>query len=816
MTGTIGRLMGIEDLTSIQSWRVKFAAPWAEGRPALVLFACAAMVALAVFFYFRFQRSQLGNRRGLGFLAALRAMVLVLLVAILAEPVISMTITERPRPLLLVLFDGSDSMNLVDNRTTEELAELAKVTSDENEPGAGDLADASRIDLVRRVLNNDALTLFSELSEDFRVRAFVMDERDEVREIDATPDRTEQFDTAEFDAARVAEQLSAEGDVTALGTALEQLARRHRSSSLAGAVVFSDYVTNSGAPPERAAERLGKPIFAVGLGPEEVVDLKVDFGQVDKVLKKDEAVTVEVQLEAAGLSGQAVRVELLGRRLSDIGGASVGGQMRSLAEAKTVELDDGTQVATFSFTPEETGRMMLETRVEPLAGEVLPDNNSDQREVVVHDQALNLLFVEYEPTWEWRFVKEVFHRDPLIGREGFRTFLRSADFKVRRNNELFLETLARPRSEFFAYDVIFLSDVPGEMLSEHFQDMVEEYVKEFGGGLVVIGGPRFGVGALAGTKIGDMLPVIVDSSTRPREGDFVLRRTRSAAEESFMSLADNEQENEYAWSLTGPLPWYHPVTRKHPGAVVLAEHPRDTTADGETPQPIIAKRTAGKGTVVYVGVNEMWRLRKKWGEKYYRKFWGQMIYQLGLDRVLGSQKRFLVSTDLPSYRAGDDVQITIDAFTEDFEVLDEEQLEARLIPPPTAGASEPIELTVPRVRDALYETQIPLDASGDHRLLVRDPVTGEEVETNIRVAPRAVERQRADRDVALQQKLAQQTGGRAYDLSEITSLASDISVPTVEVERERSFELWNTWLVLILVLILMCGEWLTRKLYNMR
>ena len=226
---------------------------------------------------------------------------------------------------------------------------------------------------------------------------------------------------------------------------------------------------------------------------------------------------------------------------------------------------------------------------------------------------------------------------------------------------MFLETLVRPRSEFFAYDVIFLSDVPNEMLPDHFQDMLVEYVKNFGGGLVVLTGPRFGAGALANTKIGDMLPVVLDPTKRARIGDFSPRLTPEAADQDFMMLGKDERENLLAWKNLGRLPWYQPVARKHPLATVLATHPTDRCVDGQTPQPLIAVRRYGKGEVIYMGFNEMWRLRRKYGEKYYRQFWGQMIYRLGLGRALGSQKRFQVYTDRPTYQAGDKVRITVEA-----------------------------------------------------------------------------------------------------------------------------------------------------------
>ena len=102
------------------------------------------------------------------------------------------------------------------------------------------------------------------------------------------------------------------------------------------------------------------------------------------------------------------------------------------------------------------------------------------------------MYVAYEPTWEWRFIKEVFHRDKLVGMQGFRTFLGSSDPQVRESNVLFLPTLTPKRSEFFANDVIFLDDMPRAALSDRFCEMVKEFVGKFGGGLVVIAGPRFG------------------------------------------------------------------------------------------------------------------------------------------------------------------------------------------------------------------------------------------------------------------------------------------------------------------------------------
>ena len=102
-----------------------------------------------------------------------------------------------------------------------------------------------------------------------------------------------------------------------------------------------------------------------------------------------------------------------------------------------------------------------------------------------------------------------------------------------------------------------------------------------------------------------------------------------------MQLGADEAENRKAWDNLGPLPWYQPVSRPHPLATVLAQHPTDTCVDGKTPQPLIAIRRYGRGEVIYLGFNETWRLRRKYGELYYRQFWGQMIHRLGLEPCPG-------------------------------------------------------------------------------------------------------------------------------------------------------------------------------------
>jgi hypothetical protein len=528
-----------------------------------------------------------------------------------------------------------------------------------------------------------------------------------------------------------------------------------------------------------------------------------------------------VKLRQSGLAGKSATVTVTARRLS--GEAENAASPEIVVGQKTVTLENPVETVDLPFTPEESGRFEFLATAEKLDGEIVDQNNRAARQVNIIDDYLRLMYVAHEPSWEWRFIKEVFHRDKLVGMQGFRTFLGSSDPRVRESNVLFLSTLTPKRSEFFANDVIFLDDMPRGTLSDRFCEMVKEYVGSLGGGLVVIAGPRFGPRELAQTPLAEMLPVLIDPNAELRDApefpEFRPQLTAYAPQKQFMQLGANEIENSKAWDNLGKLPWYQPVAAKHPDAEVLAEHPTDKCADGKTPQPLVAIRKYGKGEVVYLSFNETWRLRRRYGEKYYRQFWSQLIYRLGMSHALGADKRFVARLDQQQYRAEDKVTLTVEAYDENYEPLADETLPERglvaelVIPGKTSTQSSTI--TVPMLRRGVFEARIPVFAVGEYSLRVKDPITGKFDEQRFEVTPLSAERRRGVRDEKLQNDLARQTGGRAYDLTNVSRLPDDLKLDAVVERLTRNTALWSTPLWFAVVVMLMLGEWLSRKMIKL-
>lgn len=840
----IARFLGYDDVDSIDSVQMSFGADWAHNGPAWILFGCLALGFTAAFFYIRYQpRAKKKNRVLLGFL---RGFTLCLLLLILADPILEVAFTSHPKPVLWVLLDGTESMTIED-QLDEEMRDNLKAAVDLETLSAGDVrppesttglsseveADDqgstrsrtgempeafSRKKLVDAWLARDEGALLRGLNQKFRVQVFEFSRSEDVQELPLTAEGDEDLG---FDPKHLAKLYTANGPITSLGGAFNDLRRRHSSSSLAGIAVVSDFDHNSGAGPLSAARETGVPVFTIGVGSTNAVDLAVDI-QTSLKMKKAESSTVTVTLRQQELDGQTVSVRVVAQPIEP--GADQASQREILVGEKSVTLAGPSALLEFPFTPQDAGRFIFSAEVDRLEGEIVDQNNRSTREVTVIDDFLRLLFVEYEPTWEWRFVKEVFHRDKLVGLRGFRTYLRSSDPVVREDNELFLPTLTLPRHEFFEHDVIFLGDMPSSTLSTRFCEMTKEFVAKFGGGLVVMAGPRFGPGELAGTPIADMLPVVVDPDAVLRDDrEFAPRLTPMALQYDFMRLGESDAENARAWANLNRTPWYQPVRRIESSATtVLAEHPFDLCIDSRTPQPLIAVRKYGRGEVVYIAQNEMWRLRRKYGELYYRQFWGQLIHRLGLSHALGSQKRFVVRTDRQQYQPDDTVLVTVEAFDENFEPLtgedlDDRHLEGELWLPDRSmealGETRPISLT--EYRPGVFEARVPVVNGGDYVVRVTDPIEDEPVDVFFQVSDLSIERRSATRNRALQENIAAETGGRSVEIHEAAAVLNAFEAPRLTEKSLQVIPLWSTWLCFAVIVGLMLTEWLLRKFSNL-
>jgi hypothetical protein len=366
----------------------------------------------------------------------------------------------------------------------------------------------------------------------------------------------------------------------------------------------------------------------------------------------------------------------------------------------------------------------------------------------------------------------------------------------------------------FHFDLVILGDVPASYFARAQLARIEELVQKRGGSLLMLAGTRHAPVSYVGTPIASLLPVrLRTEGWQDVEESVVPVVAEGAGESAVMTLEVPAARNQELWSLVRPLYKLPVLEGAKPGATVLATLSRGSSR-GE-PYPLIAWQRYGSGKSLFVGTDQLWRLRFKQGDKYHARFWGQAIQFLTLSRLLGENKRIQIETDRQDYRTGQRIQVSANVLDETYAPVKGPAFAASLDRTEPTRQSAPLRLEpVPNI-PGLYQGFFTPDLPG--RYVVRapgaDPATATAPEFTVTAAP--LEQLERAMQEDLLRRMAGASGGRYVAVRDLAELERTVAGEqrTDVIRRER--ELWDLPIVFIAVLALLGVEWLLRRKYDL-
>ena len=201
---------------------------------------------------------------------------------------------------------------------------------------------------------------------------------------------------------------------------------------------------------------------------------------------------------------------------------------RRTAELETIEVDappDGQpKRVELVHRPKTTGERTFILEVEPRPRELQTENNRIERVVTVRKEKLKVLYVDSEPRYEFRYLKNYLERDETID---LNVVLLSSDPEYSEQDRSALPTFPASKDELFAYDVVIVGDADTSFLSQSQMQNLVEFVTEKGGGILFIAGELFNPLSYRGTPLELLLPIelaearnptAVGTGDRPRTG----------------------------------------------------------------------------------------------------------------------------------------------------------------------------------------------------------------------------------------------------------------------------------------------------------
>ncbi len=278
-------------------------------------------------------------------------------------------------------------------------------------------------------------------------------------------------------------------------------------------------------------------------------------------------------------------------------------------------------------------------------------------------------------------------------------------------------------------------------------------------------------------------------------------------------MGDDLASTKNVWRDLAEVYWHCPVLREKPVATVLMRHGDPRMRNEYGGHVLAAVQFVGGGRSGFLGFDATWRWRRHGAERFDR-FWVQLIRYLAEGKLLGGVKRGMLTTQADRFAPGETVRVTARLFDAGYEPLRSDRITASFDVEERHGE---FELEARPGEPGWFEGSFVPDRVGPCRisLTVPDPAAREPVEVSreISVSRPNIEILRPRMDRGNLVTLAEQSdGGRYFEIDEIDGLGDLIPDLHEEIStRSRPTPLWDNWMLLTFLVILLSVEWAGRK-----
>lgn len=826
----------------------------------LTLLAAVGLAAVCIVLLFNYERRLVSRRLGVALLALRLLAVLVVFLALL-EPMLVWTFDREQTGRVLVAVDVSESMATADRHASpaeklrlaravgmigndatqrridrwiedyengrepewvepgetddpQQAAQLAR-TRRENVAGVLDaVGRLTRKDVARQLLTGSAHPLLDRLNELAVVELGVFAGGSAVAE-------PQNFDEVVNDPPS-----SLRADSSDLLEAVEPVVGAH-DLPLAGVVLFTDGRDNAHQDESEVIRRIAgvdAPLYPVLIGSQRrPKDLAVATLDYPSIVYEHDHPELKVNLRTSGFEGETLKVRL--RSEDDEDAAPV---------TETVVVRGPGEVVKFELDAEALGthRYIVETDVQK--GETREDNNSKSFSIHVVDDKSDVLVLDGEARWEFRYLEAALKRDEHVNLETvlFRQpylGLLPAPFFPRQLDLPPADDAPDQPSPFARFDAIIVGDVAPHHLPDSGWTWIDRFVREQGGTLVLMAGKRHFPLAYRSPLVADLLPVqdlqIVDMTGAGQTGPptrrgFHLELTPEGEQQTMLQFDSDDVENRRIWAgLPGHMWGLRGVAK--PGASVwaaLTDPNGDRSLETERENAVIVHQYVGAGQVLWIGVDSTWRWRYRVGDLYHHMFWGQLARWSAEFKATSGNEFVRFGPERPTIEVGEDAVFRA-RWTERY-LAQFPDLKASAEIYPQDALDEPpvmtVELTPTDTRPLIHEGRALDLKAGDYRVVLRvenADFGGEDVWADLLVTERTTtELAELTANRNLLEQMANATDGRLFLPDQLAELPDRFKDVTEHESIREEITLWDHWVTLLIFCTIIGGEWVLRKL----
>ncbi len=580
---------------------------------------------------------------------------------------------------------------------------------------------------------------------------------------------------------------------TDVAGSIAEALRRFEGENVTAVVVLSDGVDTEATLVRSATPDI--PVFAIGFGdttaPEDVRVSAVDYNSVVRAPAQSQ---ISAAIAYSGNRTKQVTIQLMD------GNRTVFSKDTTMSPGvSTVNLDIPVRFPT-------PGRREFDLSVSVVGDDAEPSNNS--REIVIDAEKAQakLVLVDLAPDWELHFLTQLLESDPTYTFELFGPRVRPAASVGK------LRPLEEFRASLNDADAVVVRAIDGNFMSSDNVTALKNFVRERGGGLLLLPGPSSVYeSAAAWSGLQEVLPLSGSAPFR-----FNLRYTSvlpgAQAGTNPVTAQLVPLLNQTDWQERSPLLGYYGAVRTSQASQVLL-----SVRGGSL--PAVAYATPGKGRVAAITVGPLWR----W------KFLADnvTVYDEMLSRLIDvlargeETDRFVLTSRKNVFDAGESPELVAEIFNEKMQPVTGVPVRVEVSSVDAVGNETPLRQTTmsrESAQNTRFMASLPPLPSGRYRVRGSAELSDRTIASkavDIQVSTTSVEFQRVNQDAQALGELARRSGGQYAPVAGLASVVESMPLASREVGAQTEV-VWRTsaWLFL-LVLGLLTAEWLIRKRVGM-
>ncbi|MBI1937334.1 MAG: hypothetical protein HYS25_04345 [Ignavibacteriales bacterium] len=657
------------------------------------------------------------------FLLSLRAVIVILVLLLIFEPLITLTFKETQKQFTYLFVDNSQSM-------------IAKES-------------ASRSSAVKKLVDD-----VSANQNDLKIFSFGKDvnkiEKDSIDKIN--------FSELLTDFSKIFSSLG-------------------KSGNASSAIIVSDGIITNGTEPYYTAEKLGFPVYTIGIGDTtKIKDAAVRDVIYNQYIYKNRPTEIEAVITSFGYENQNARIVFYDE------GKVIGSKDIVLSAS-------GINRVKFDYNPDQSGERKLNVIVTPLANESNKTNNSRTFFINVLETKIKITVVAGAPSADLSATTQALASDKNLE---VKKIVQVSSGKFWDNLNLSLIDSA---------DILFLVDFPSARSPKQLLDKVQ---------IAVQNNKPFYIEVSANTdyrllkNFERALPFSIGTinyNTFQAQPDLV----STAFTNAFSGAAD--QIN--IWQNLPPVTKSSSNFPAKPESNVLI---KSKVRNLPVASPLMISRAVANQRSIAMLAGEIWQWNLSTTEKhpgFFNNFINDIVKWLYLS---DQQKQFVIRTNKKIFSYGEQVEFTAELYDQTFTPVDSAQIELTI-----KKQNEEHKISFEKVNSGVYQAFFDAGETGDYTFGGTAKFNGSLTQSNsgrFTITDAQIELLDTRMNIGLLQQLAQITSGKYFPINNYFYLLNELKRIN-KISKDKSsyteIELWSNEWIMILIICLFAIEWFIRK-----